>query len=310
MSDIIFKIDGREVAAQPGETILQAAARIGVEIPTLCYNQKISKTTSCFVCVVKDCKTGKFLPSCSACPAPGQEIDASSDEVKDMRRTALSLLVSEHTGDCEAPCTLACPAHATVEEYVRAGRNGDFRKALEIIKQRIPLPMSVGRVCPRFCERDCRRNIGGKPVSINDVKRLSADMYYDTYMEDLPALNGKRVAIVGAGPAGLSAAYYLRLQGVSSFLFEQMPEAGGMLRYGIPEFRLPKDTLRKELAHFDKMGGIEIRTGQKLGKDFTIEQLEQDFDAVILAVGSWASSSMRIDGEEAAQKGPGAVRIL
>ena len=80
MSDIIFKIDGREVAAQPGETILQAAARIGVEIPTLCYNQKISKTTSCFVCVVKDCKTGKFLPSCSACPAPGQEIDASSDE--------------------------------------------------------------------------------------------------------------------------------------------------------------------------------------------------------------------------------------
>ena len=94
----------------------------------------------------------------------------------------------------------------------------------------------------------------------------------------------------------------LRLQGVSSFLFEQMPEAGGMLRYGIPEFRLPKDTLRKELAHFGKMGGIEIRTGQKLGKDFTIEQLEQDFDAVILAVGSWASSSMRIDGEEAAQK--------
>ena len=88
MSDIIFKIDGREVAAQPGETILQAAARIGVEIPTLCYNQKISKTTSCFVCVVKDCKTGKFLPSCSACPAPGQEIDASSDEVKDMRLRA------------------------------------------------------------------------------------------------------------------------------------------------------------------------------------------------------------------------------
>ena len=204
MSDIIFKLDGREVAAQPGETILQAAARAGVEIPTLCYNQKISKTTSCFVCVVKDLKTGKFLPSCSACPAPGQEIDASSDEVKDMRRTALSLLVSEHTGDCEAPCTLACPAHATVEEYVRAGRNGDFKKALEIIKQRIPLPMSVGRVCPRFCERDCRRNIGGKPVSINDVKRLSADMYYDTYMEDLPALNGKRVAIVARGTTRIS----------------------------------------------------------------------------------------------------------
>lgn len=303
MPEILFKIDGREAVAQPGETILTVASRMGIEIPTLCFNQKISKTTSCFVCVVKDMKTGKFLPSCSACPAPGQEIDASSDEVKDMRRTALSLLVSEHTGDCEAPCTLACPAHATVEEYVRAGRQGDFRKALEIIKKRIPLPMSIGRVCPRFCERDCRRNIDGRPVSINDVKRLSADMYYDEYMEDCKSLNGKKVAIVGAGPSGLSAAYYLRLEGVSSVLFEQMPEAGGMLRYGIPEFRLPKDTLRRELAHFGKMGGIEIRCNQTLGKDFTAEQLEKDFDAVILAVGSWASSSMRIPGEELAQGG-------
>lgn len=304
MSDILFKLDGREVSAAPGETILQAAAKAGVEIPTLCSNQKISKTTSCFVCVVKDRKTGKFLPSCSACPSPGQDVDASSDEVLDMRRTCLSLLVSEHVGDCEAPCTLACPAHASVEEYVRAGRNGDFRKALEIIKKRIPLPMSIGRVCPRFCERDCRRNVlDGKPVSINDVKRLSADLHYDSYMEDLPELNGKKVAVVGAGPAGLSAAYYLRLEGVASVLFEQMPEAGGMLRYGIPEFRLPKEILRKELAHFAKMGGIEFRFNQKLDRDFTLEQLQKDYDAVVLAVGSWIPSGMRVEGEELAQSG-------
>ncbi len=301
---IDFILDGKQVSAKPGETILSVASRNGIEIPTLCFNQKISKTTSCFVCVVKDLKTGKFLPSCSACPVPGQEIDSSSEEVREMRRTALGLLLSEHTGDCEAPCTMACPAHANVEEYVRAGRNGDFLQSLKIVKQRIPLPMSVGRVCPRFCEQDCRRNVvDGTPVSINDVKRIAADLFYETYMEDLPALNGKRVAIVGAGPAGLSAAYYLRLAGVGSVLFDQQPEAGGMLRYGIPEFRLPKATLRKELAHFGKMGGISVKTNMKLGRDMTLDQLRSEYDAVILAVGSWSSSSMRIDGEELAQQG-------
>ncbi len=304
METVDFILDGHPVSAQPGETILSAAAKIGIEIPTLCFNQKISKTTSCFVCVVKDKKTGKFLPSCSACPVPGQEIDASSEEVREMRRTALGLLLSEHTGDCEAPCTMACPAHANVEEYVRAGRNGDFLESLKIVKQRIPLPMSVGRVCPRFCEQDCRRNaVDGTPVSINDVKRIAADLFYETYMEDLPELNGKKVAIAGAGPAGFSAAYYLRLAGVASVLFDQQPEAGGMLRYGIPEFRLPKATLRKELAHFEKMGGITVKNNMKLGRDITLEQLKSEYDSVILAVGSWASSSMRIDGEDLAQQG-------
>ncbi|MBR2633317.1 MAG: (2Fe-2S)-binding protein, partial [Lentisphaeria bacterium] len=172
---IEFILDGRTVTAEAGETIMQVARKNGINIPGLCGEPRISKTTSCFVCVVRDLKTGRFLPSCSACPAPGQEIDASSEEVRDMRRTALNLLLSEHNGDCEAPCTIACPAHAPVEEYVRAGRNGDFLGALKLIKQRIPMPMSIGRVCPRFCEKQCRRNIGGKPVAINEFKRLAAD---------------------------------------------------------------------------------------------------------------------------------------
>ena len=302
MADINFILDGKAVTAAPGETILSVATKNGIEIPTLCFNGRVSRTTACFVCVVKDKKTGRFLPSCSACPVEGQEVDASSEEVRDMRRTALGLLLSEHTGDCEAPCTLACPAHASVEEYVRAGRQGDFKKALEIIKQRIPLPMSIGRVCPRFCEKDCRKNVTSKPVSINDFKRLAADLYYEEYMEELPELKDKKVAIVGAGPAGLSAAYYLRRLGYGSRIFERMPEAGGMLRYGIPEFRLPKATLRKELEHFKKMG-IEIETGKELGRDFTIESLKKEYQAVIVTVGSWASSSMRIDGEELAQQG-------
>ena len=302
MSEISFIIDGKEIKAQPGETIRSAAVKAGIEIPALCANGKVSRTTSCFVCVVKDAKTGKFLPSCSAIPAPGQVIESDTDEVKDMRKTALGLLLSEHTGDCEAPCTLACPAHANVEEYVRAGRKGDFAKALSIIKERIPLPISIGRVCPRFCEQDCRKNITGEAVSINDFKRLAADLHYDSYKEELPECNGKKIAIVGGGPAGLSAAYYLRRSGYKSVILEQMPEAGGMLRYGIPEFRLPKDLLRKEIAHFVEMG-IEIRTNQKAGKDFTVADLQKEYDGVIIAVGSWSPSSLRIEGEDLAVQG-------
>ena len=103
MADINFILDGKAVTAAPGETILSVATKNGIEIPTLCFNGRVSRTTACFVCVVKDKKTGRFLPSCSACPVEGQEVDASSDEVRDMRRTALGLLLSEHTGDCEAP---------------------------------------------------------------------------------------------------------------------------------------------------------------------------------------------------------------
>ena len=173
---IEFFLDGKSVTAQPGQTIMDVARANGINIPGLCGEKRISKTTSCFVCVVKDKKTGKFLPSCSAMPGAGQEIEVTTPEVLEMRRTALNLLLSEHNGDCEAPCTLACPAHAAVEEYVRAAGNGDFENALKIIKERIPMPITVGRVCPRFCEKQCRRNIDGEPVAINEFKRF-ADKY-------------------------------------------------------------------------------------------------------------------------------------
>ena len=303
MNNITFILDGKEVTTEPNKTIVSIAAANGIHIPTLCHNEKISRTTSCFVCVVKDAKTGRFLPSCSAYPTPGQEIEASSDEVKDMRKTALELLLSEHAGDCEAPCTMACPAHAPVEEYVRAGREGDFLECLKIIKKRITLPMSIGRVCPRFCEKDCRKNISGKAVAINDFKRLAADMYYDEYMEDLPPLNGKKVGIVGAGPAGISTAYFLRLNGIESVIYEQMPKPGGMLRYGIPEYRLPKAILDRELAHFPKMGGIKFECNRKLGDKLSMDDLKKDFDAVAVTIGCWQPSSMRCEGEELAVQG-------
>ena len=299
---IEFFLDGKAVCAEPGQTIMDVAKANGITIPGLCGEKRISKTTSCFVCVVKDKKTGRFLPSCSAMPAPGQEIEVTSPEVLDMRRTALELLLSEHSGDCEAPCTLACPAHASVEEYVRAIAKGDFMTGMKIIKERIPMPLSVGRVCPRFCEKDCRRNIDGKPVAINDFKRLAGDICFDSYMEDIPADRGKRVAVIGGGPAGLSAAYYLRLKGIAVTVFESEAAAGGMTRYGIPEYRLPKAILDKEIAHFAKMG-IEFKYGCALGKDVQLDELYKEFDSVIIAVGCWKASGLRCEGEELALSG-------
>lgn len=301
---INIEIDGRKLTARRGETILQTAERNGIEIPTLCNSEIITKNTSCFVCVVKDIKTGRFLPSCAMEAAEGMTLESETEEVRDMRKTALELILSEHTGDCEAPCTISCPAHALVEEYVREGREGRHLEALKIIKERIPLPMSIGRVCPRFCEKDCRRNVlDGEAVAINDFKRLAADLHYDSYMEECKPLNGRKAAVIGGGPAGLSTAYFLRLEGVASDIYDKMPEPGGMLRYGIPEYRLPKSILDREINHFRKMGGINFFQNSTIGKDISINELKSKYDAVAVTVGSWSSSAAGIEGEELAEGG-------
>ena len=301
--NISFTIDGREMRAQQGQTILDVAKANGIVIPTLCHHEKISRTTSCFVCVVRHSQTGRYIPSCAALPAADQNYESSSRDVFEMRQTALNLLLSEHTGDCEAPCTISCPAHARVEEYVRAGRQGNFLETLKILKQRIPLPVSISRVCPRFCERDCRRNIQDAPVAINDFKRLAADLFYEAYIEDCPPLSDRKVAIIGAGPAGFAVAYYLRMAGVRAHLFEQMPKPGGMLRYGIPEYRLPKALLDKELAHFEKLGGIEVECNRTLGSDLFIPELQKNYDAIAITIGCWKATPMRCEGESLAING-------
>ena len=304
MSEINITIDGKNCAGLPGETILACAERYGINIPAICQAPGISHNTSCFVCVVKEVRSGRMLPSCSYKITPGLDVESEVAEVKAMRRASLNLLLSEHRGDCEAPCTKACPAEAKVEEYVRAGQRGDHLTALKIIKERIPLPMSIGRVCPRFCEKDCRRNVLDKePVAINDFKRLAADLHYDSFMEELPPLGKKRVAVVGAGPAGFAAAYFLRMNGVASDLFEARAQGGGMLRYGIPEYRLPKGILDKELAHFAKMGGIKVNYGRELGRNLTMEELERGYDAVCVTIGSWHATELGAQGDNFAAPG-------
>lgn len=203
--------------------------------------------------------------------------------------------------ECLAPCQQRCPAQVDIPLYLRLAKDGRYKEALEVIKERVPMPLSIGRVCPQFCATECRRNDVDEPVNINFVKRFCADVELHSgqrYETPLTPSSGKRVAIVGGGPAGLAAAYYLKRLGHDSTIFEAMPKLGGMLRYGIPEYRLPKKILDWEIEGITGLG-VDVRLNQKLGPDFSLTSLkEEGFDAVFLGMGAWGSRNLGTEGED------------
>lgn len=299
MDNIEIKINGKNVTAPAGSTILQAARMAGIDIPTLCYDDAVKVYGACGLCVVEVKGTPKLLRSCSAKIAPGMEINTESERVVQSRKIAMELLMSAHDGDCVAPCQLACPAHTDCQGYVGLIANGEYDAALKLIKNKIPLPASIGRVCPHPCEKACRRGKVEEPISIAQLKYFAADIDLngDSYVPEIAKPNGKRVSIIGGGPAGLSAAYYLAIKGYQVIVYDMMDKMGGMLRYGIPQYRLPKEILDKEIEIIKKTGVVLVNK-KKLGVDFTIESLKSHSDAVIVATGAWKSSSMRTPGEE------------
>lgn len=205
--------------------------------------------------------------------------------------------------ECLAPCRQRCPAQINIPGYIDAIREKDYDGAVRILKERNPLILTCGRICPHPCEDWCRRGESGidDPVAINMLKRFVADYEMNSGRRvELPVLRDteKRVAIIGSGPAGLSAAYFLRRLGHSPVIFDSMPKLGGMLRYGIPEYRLPKKVIEWEIDGILNLG-VEAKTGVRFGKDFDISKLKsQGFDAVFIAAGAWISSSMRCEGED------------
>jgi formate dehydrogenase major subunit len=300
-NEITFFLDGQEVTAKEGETVLQVARRLGKRIPTLCHDPRLEPFTSCFVCLVEQEGRPNFVPSCATRPAPGMKFNTDTPAVRQARKMALELLMSAHTGDCVAPCRLQCPDNIDIQTYIAAIAAGEFAEALRVIKRTNPFPSVCGRVCPHSCELQCRRNRVDQPVAINPLKRFVADLDRESKNPWRPQLapeSGYSVAVVGGGPAGLSAAYYLRQKGHAVTVFEMNEKAGGMLRYGIPSYRLPREVLDAEIAHILDTG-VVLRTGQKLGRDFTLQSLrQQGFQAVFLAVGAWVSQKMEVPGEE------------
>jgi len=209
-------------------------------------------------------------------------------------------LHQQTTADCVAPCQATCPAQIDIPAYIDAIAHGRHEDALRIIKESNPLPLVCGRVCPHVCESVCRRTDVDEPVNINHLKRFAADFELRSGERFVPQVlppTGKRVAIVGGGPSGLSAAYYLARLGHKCRIFEAMPKPGGMLLYGIPEYRLPKETLAWEIQGILDLG-VDLECNKRLGRDFTLDDLKaQGYDAIYLAVGAWDSRRLGVDGE-------------
>ena len=300
MSEIKLTINGKECVGQAGQTILQIAENNGIDIPTLCHNENVKHYGACGICVVEAANSPKLMRACSTMAADGMVINTESARVVQARKIALELLMSDHDGDCRGPCVLNCPAETDCQLYVKKIAQGDYRGAVQTIKEKLPLPASIGRVCPHPCETACRRKLVEEPISIAFLKAFAADKDLasdDPFTADCAADTGKKVAVIGGGPAGLTAAYFLRRSGHSVTIYESMPKLGGMLRYGIPEYRLPKAVLDAEIAAIAKMG-VEMKPNFRVGTDASFEEITAAHDATVVAIGAWKSMGVGCPGED------------
>ncbi|ASJ14633.1 NAD(P)-binding protein [Thermococcus radiotolerans] len=290
-------VNGKELDAPEGKPLIDFLREIGEHVPGFCYTNELDPYGSCRLCLVST-KRG-VTTSCTLKSVEGLELETLSDEVVSMRKTALELILSDHYGDCIGPCQNACPAHSDVQGYLALIAMGKYHEAVKLMKEKYILPAVLGRVCPAFCEEACRRNLVDEPLAIRQLKRFAADydLEHGPWMPEIPPSTGKRIAVVGGGPAGLACAYYLRTMGHEVTIIEAMPELGGMMRYGIPPYRLPRDVLDKDIATVINTG-IEVKTNTALGRNVTLEELREKYDAVFLGVGAWRSRKMGIPGEE------------
>lgn len=297
-------LNGKPVEGFEGETIYELATRYGYKIPTLCHDPRLEPFSSCFVCVVHVENMRGHQPSCSTKITEGMVIDTESEHVKKARKAALDLLVSNHYADCVAPCKLTCPAGVDVQGYISLIEKGLYSEAVALIKKTNPLPAICGRVCVRPCELACRRNLleEGAGVGIDYLKRFAADqdlLFSEQHFKpEVAPPTGKKVAIIGGGPGGLSAAYFLQQLGHQCDIYEAAPEVGGWLRYGIPPYRLPNDIIDKEVATITELG-VRIFCNKKLGDNLSYKELKDNYDAIILTIGSQKGTLVGVEGDDA-----------
>lgn len=288
---ITLIINNQTVQVPDGATLLDAAKVLGIHIPTLCFLRGFEPSTSCMVCVVRVEGINSLVPACGTLAQPQMHVTTDSEDIRTARKTALKLLLSDHSGDCIAPCQTACPAGMDIPKMLRHIAAGNDRAAIEVVKRDIPLPAILGRICPAPCEKVCHRGKIDQPLAICRLKRYAADVdlfFGEPLMPSVRDNTGKTVAIVGAGPCGLSAAYYLAQNGVSCVLFDAHDLPGGALRYAdIDRTVLPLDVIDKETQQILK-SNILFKPRQRIGKDVDFESLCSHYDAVLIAAGDSA----------------------
>ncbi|TSA30058.1 MAG: glutamate synthase [Bacteroidetes bacterium] len=297
-------IDHITIDVQAGQTVLQAAGSAGIPIPSMCYLPGYSNHPSCMVCLVKDLNTGHLFPSCAMPVSDGMNLSASSGDVLDARREALELLLSDHVGDCEAPCRLSCPAFMDIPRMNRLIALKRMEEALRIVREDIALPLVLGYICPAPCENACRRKKIDEPVSICLLKRVTARdaIVRSTGLEKPEKFTGKRLAVIGTGPAGLAAAFYTLRRGHACVLYDQHEHPGGALRYAIPDDLLPKPMLVADIDSIYALGG-EFRLQCRVTGELWEREILPGFDAVILATGFREEYPVEEFGLPALEKG-------
>lgn len=314
IKQVNITVNGQKISAPEGKTILEVVRQQKLDdIPTLCHDDRIEPYGSCFLCVVEVKGMNRLAASCCTPVAEGMDIVTDNPRIRASRKTSLELLLSNHYADCIGPCINKCPAGVDAQGYIALMSQGKYEAALKLIKQRNPLPLSIGRVCVRDCETACRRDLVDEPVGINHLKRYAADLdalKNHQWTPEIKDANGKRVAVIGGGPSGLSCAYYLTLDGYRVTIFEQRPRLGGMLMYGIPEYRLPKEILDREIDWITGLG-IDVKTNSAMGRDFDLSSLSKEgYDAVFLAVGAHKASAMRLEDEDDTEGVLGGIEFL
>ena len=281
-----ININGNVKEVAKGTTLLEALKDEGIHVPTMCYLENTEHFPTCMICIVKDQRNGQMIPSCSTFAAEGMEIISNDEEVIEARKTGLELLLSDHVGECDAPCQTNCPASMDIPLINRLLVNGDITEALKIVKRDVAFPGILGRICPAPCERVCRRRNIDDPVSICLIERYAGDLIaenIDAYLPEKFPTNGKNIGIIGTGPGGLSAAFFLQQKGYQCTLYDKDPLAGGALRYAVPEDRFPKVVLDKEIESVEQLGAI-FKMNHTISKD-SLPELQKEFDAVIIASG-------------------------
>jgi len=302
MNKLNIILNGNIVEGYQNETVLQLAKRNGIEIPTLCNDDRLEPFSSCYVCVVEIEGMRGLQPSCSTKIAEGMKINTDNEKVYKSRKMAIELMLSNHYADCVAPCKLTCPAGVDVQGYIALIDKGLYNEAVALIKKTNPLPAICGRVCVRPCEVACRRNhIEGVGVGIDYLKRYTSDIDLNSDTKFKPEIKpdtGKKIAVIGAGPAGLTAAYYLRVEGHSVDIFEASPNPGGMLRYGIPPYRLPNDIIDAEVKNITDLG-VNIFYNKNLGDNLSYKELKTKYDSFIVTIGSQIGSGIGCENDDA-----------